>query len=324
MEFAEPRQQLSRGFSSSRRRFNPDRNFVPNGHSLFVTDAERKNGHSERGRGTIRYARTPIDGRDAAPDNSPASDLEVPELPFSQRTRRLLAVIPARNEAATVAEVVRDVITQLGCDVLVVSDGSEDATAALARGAGATVLELPCRLGAWGATQTGMRYAQRRRYTLVLTLDADGQHHAEELPALLAEQRRTGANVVIGTYAQRLSSAKRVAWHYFRLLTGIGVQDFTSGLRVYDRRAVRALASQEASLLDYQDLGVLMLLRRKGLVLAELPTVMSPRRQGGSRVFSSWLMVARYMLHTTVLCFAQLGARPRRIRLGRDHVEEPA
>ena len=224
---------------------------------------------------------------------------------------RLLAVIPARNEAATVAEVVASVIAHVGCDVLVVSDASDDDTVALARHAGATVIELPCRLGAWGATQTGMRYAQRNRYTTVLTLDADGQHHAQELPALLAEYRRSGADVVIGTYAQRLSFAKRLAWHYFRALTGIGVQDFTSGLRVYDRRAVRALASREASLLDYQDLGVLMLLRKKGLSLHEVPTVMSPRCQGGSRVFSSWLMVARYMLHTTVLCFAQIGVRRR-------------
>ena len=152
-----------------------------------------------------------------------------------------------------------------------------------------------------------MRYAKRHRFRAALTLDADGQHHPEELPGLLDSWRRSGANVAIGTFPQRLSPAKRFAWRYFRVLTGIGVQDFTSGLRVYDGHAIRALASRKASLLDYQDLGVLMLLRKKGLSLHEVPTVMSPRRNGGSRVFSSWLMVARYMLHTTVLCFAQFG-----------------
>jgi len=232
--------------------------------------------------------------------------------------RHVLAVIPARNEAATVAEVVRGVRAAVGCDVLVVSDSSEDDTTAIARAAGAKVLELPCRLGAWGATQTGMRYAQRQRYRLVLTLDADGQHHPQELPALLAAQQEHGANLVIGTCSQRLSVAKRIAWRYFQILTGIGVQDFTSGLRVYDRRAARLLASQQASLLDYQDLGVLMLLRKKGLTLHERPTAMSPRRLGGSRVFSSWLMVSRYMLHTTVLCIAQFatGQRRRARRVG--------
>jgi glycosyltransferase involved in cell wall biosynthesis len=219
----------------------------------------------------------------------------------------LLTVIPARNEAATVAEIVRRVRAAVGGDVLVVNDASDDDTSAQARKAGAVVLDLPLRLGAWGAAQTGLRYARRNRYAVALTLDADGQHHPEELPRLVSAWLASGANVAIGTFPQRLSRAKRLAWRYFRLITGIGVQDFTSGLRVYDRRAIRALAGREASLLDYQDLGVLMLLRQRGLRLAEVPTPMSQRRNGGSRVFSSWPMVWRYMLHTTVLCFAQIG-----------------
>jgi glycosyltransferase involved in cell wall biosynthesis len=224
-------------------------------------------------------------------------------------------VIPARNEATTVADVVRRTLASGLCDVLVVNDASVDDTAALAAEAGATVINAPFSLGAWGATQAGMRYAQRNRYHTVVTLDADGQHHPEELPRLVTTLRRSGANVVIGTYVQRMSAARRLAGRYFRLLTRMNVQDFTSGLRAYDRRAVRAAASREASLLDYQDMGVLMLLNKRGLVLWEAPTVMSPRRAGASRVFASWLLVARYMLHTTVLCFAQIGVRPRiRIR----------
>ena len=229
----------------------------------------------------------------------------------NQARRPILAVIPARNEAPTVADVVRGVITHVGCDVLVINDASTDDTASRARAAGATVIDLPVNLGAWGAAQTGMRYAQRNQYGVVITLDADGQHHPEELPAMLAALNDGQTNVVIGTYAKRLSWAKRVAWRYFRMLTGLPVQDFTSGLRAYDRRAVRALASREASLLDYQDMGVLMLLSQKGLYLREVPTLMSPRRDGSSRVFSSWFIVARYMLHTTVLCFARISVRAR-------------
>lgn len=232
-------------------------------------------------------------------------------VPAAEPSTTVLAVIPARNEAPTVADIVRRTLATGQCDVLVVDDGSSDETAALARGAGATVITAPFSLGAWGATQTGMRYAQRNRYRTVVTLDADGQHHPEEIPRLLATLWHGGANVVIGTYSQRMSRARRVAGRYFRLLTRLNVLDFTSGLRAYDRRAVRALASREASLLDYQDMGVLMLLSKKGLILHEQPTVMSPRRAGASRVFASWLLVARYMLHTTVLCFAQLGVRAR-------------
>lgn len=230
---------------------------------------------------------------------------------MSKPRRPVLVVIPAYNEAATVADVVRGTIAHAACDVLVVNDASCDDTSAQARSAGATVIDLPLNLGAWGATQTGMRYAQRNRYGTVITLDADGQHHPESLPAMLDALEDGNADVVIGTYAQRLSAAKRVAWWYFRVLTGLPVQDFTSGLRAYSRRAVRALASREASLLDYQDMGVLMLLNQKGFRLRELPTVMSPRKSGMSRVFASWFVVARYMLHTTVLCFARLDVRRR-------------
>ena len=233
-------------------------------------------------------------------------------MPASAASQRsILAVIPARNEAPTVADIVQRTLATGQCDVLVVDDASTDGTAELAREAGARVITAPFSLGAWGATQTGMRFAQRNRYHTVLTLDADGQHHPEELPKLLALLRRSTANVIIGTYERRMSTARKVAGSYFRVLTRLHVQEFTSGLRAYDRRAVRALASREASLLDYQDMGVLMLLSKKGLILQEAPTIMSPRRAGASRVFASWLLVARYMLHTTVLCFAQLGVRAR-------------
>ncbi len=226
--------------------------------------------------------------------------------PVPLRADACLAVIPARDEAATVAAVVGGVRAALGCDVLVVDDGSRDGTAELARAAGARTLSLPLGLGAWGATQAGIRYPRRHGYASVLTLDADGQHLPESLPALCAAQAASGANVVIGTCVRRLGRAKRIAWRYLRALTGLGLADFTSGLRLYDARAVEILAGPEASLLDYQDVGVLMLLSRNQLAIVETPVPMLPRREGHSRVFASWPVVARYLLHTTVLCIAQI------------------
>jgi len=217
-----------------------------------------------------------------------------------------LVVMPARDEAPTVGTVVEGVRRTLGCRVLVVDDASTDGTAAAARAAGAAVITLPLGLGAWGATQAGIRYARRNCFSGVITLDADGQHLAESLPMLLAAQAQTGANVVIGTCVDRLSRAKRIAWRYLRVLTGLGLADFTSGLRLYDASAIEVLAGQAASLLDYQDVGVLMLLSRSGLHISETPVAMLPRRAGHSRVFASWPVVARYMMHTTILCIAQL------------------
>lgn len=223
----------------------------------------------------------------------------------SKTAPRLLVVIPAHNEQDTVAEVVKGALNALDCDVLVANDCSSDETHGRARAAGATVLDMAIQLGAWGAVQTGMRYAQRNGYSHVLTMDADGQHHASDLPHLLETQQRGSANVVIGSCEPRLSTAKRLAWRYFRALTGIRVRDFTSGLRVYDARAIALLAGPPASLLDYQDIGVLMLLDSQGLGIEETAITMSPRSIGISRVFSSWWMVMRYMIATTVLCISR-------------------
>lgn len=226
-----------------------------------------------------------------------------------------LAVIPARDEGASVGEVVTGVRAVLGCDVLVVDDASSDDTCGRATAAGALTLRLPVGLGAWGATQTGIRYARRHGYAGVVALDADGQHLPDTLPELFAAQSRSGASVVVGTCLERLSRAKRLAWWYLRLLTGLKLQDLTSGLRLYDRNAMDVLAGPEASLLDYQDIGVLMLLARNGLPVVETPVPMHARCNGHSRVFASWLVVARYMLHTTILCIAQLDAGRRAARL---------
>lgn len=221
-----------------------------------------------------------------------------------------LIVIPARNEAATIASVIRAVQAQGFDQIVVVSDQSSDDTAALARQAGATVLEPVLPLGAWGAMQTGIRYALRHGYDQVITLDADGQHEPGYIGAMRSAAHTS--DVVIGAYPERGSTARRIAWRYFRWITGFRIEDLTSGFRCYNRAACEVLASEEATLLDYQDLGVLLLLRAAGLRIVEVPVEMYPRVGGPSRIFSSWGRVARYMLESTLLCLAQW--HPRRHR----------
>lgn len=215
-----------------------------------------------------------------------------------------LIVIPAFDEAATVGDVVRGAARTMPARILVVSDASTDDTVTEARQAGADILELSVRLGAWGAIQAGLRYAHRHGFRQVLTMDADGQHPVAALPQLHSALERT--DVAIGTCPQRLSTAKRIAWAYFRLLTRLRILDVTSGLRAYGPRAIALLARREASLLDYQDIGVLLLLDGQGLTVEEIPVAMREREIGRSRVFSSWFSVARYMIHTTVLCIARI------------------
>lgn len=217
-------------------------------------------------------------------------------------------LIPARNEAATIGQVVQAARVNLPGEVIVIDDASTDRTAEIARSAGATVLPLSCNLGAWGSTQTGIRYALKAGYRRALTMDADGQHFPEHLPPLLIALDSGEADVVIGACLERGSLARQFAWSFFRTMTGLKIEDLTSGFRAYNLAAMTVLASPEATLLDYQDVGVLLLLRRAKLHIMEISVPMRKRNHGGSRVFSSWFVVAKYMLQTTVLCLAKVGS----------------
>ena len=218
-----------------------------------------------------------------------------------------MILIPAYNEAATVGAIVSDVRRRWDYPVIVIDDCSTDGTAEVARRAGATVLPLPLQLGAWGAIQTGLRYALQNGSRIAITLDADGQHEPAALGSLLAPLLADQTDVVIGAYPARASPARRLAWSYFRWLTGLKMEDITSGFRAYSHAAMSALAAPEASLLDYQDVGVLLILKRRGLRVTEVPVPMQPRAEGSSRVFSSWWVVGRYMLQTSLLCIARVG-----------------
>jgi len=216
---------------------------------------------------------------------------------------RMLVIIPALNEASCIGSVIERARAHPNVDVLVIDDGSTDETGPVALLSGASVLRAPLWQGAWGAIQTGIRYALRHGYTGVVTMDADGQHEPAYLPQILEAAR--SADVVIAACPARGSTMRHIAWRYFRFLTGFTLEDLTSGFRYYNARACRLLAAKEATLLDYQDIGVLLLLQHAKLRIAEIPVAMNPRKYGISRVFYSWWTVARYMAETSLLCLAR-------------------
>lgn len=219
-----------------------------------------------------------------------------------------LIIIPAFNEAASIVSVIADIRRRYQYPILVVNDMSNDETATIAREAGAKVLNLRAQLGAWGATQTGVRYALKMGYTSILTLDADGQHEPEHIGDLITRLDE-GHDIVIGAYIERCSRARHVARFYFKLLTGLQIEDMTSGFRAYNYQAMSVIASTQATLLDYQDVGVLLMCRRAGLQISEVHTPMNLRSSGHSRVFYSWWVVMRYMMQTSILCLSQVGMK---------------
>jgi glycosyltransferase involved in cell wall biosynthesis len=224
-----------------------------------------------------------------------------------------LVVIPAHNEAEDIAYVIAMVRACCNYPVVVVDDASTDTTIEQARAAGATVIPLAVQLGAWGATQAGLRYALRKGYSHVVTMDADGQHQPESLPALLHPIIAGDADVMIGACTQRGSVLRKIAWKLMRAFSGLRLEDLTSGFRVYDRRAIRRLAGWQATLLEYQDVGVLTMLQASGLRIRDVEVDMLPRRHGISRVFHSWASVTYYMSYTLLLGFTKRGMSHRQV-----------
>jgi glycosyltransferase involved in cell wall biosynthesis len=121
---------------------------------------------------------------------------------------KALIVIPAFNEADNLSQLLPKLRHISDLDVLVVDDFSQDNTVQVVRGFDIECLQLSLQLGAWGATQTGIRYAKKNGYDHVITMDADGQHLPEELVTLTDAVAVDANNVIIGTCPQRLSKLK--------------------------------------------------------------------------------------------------------------------
>ena len=156
-----------------------------------------------------------------------------------------LLIIPAHNEARNIGQVLSEVkVTGVSLDILVVDDCSSDETARVARGQGARVLRLPTNLGYGGAVQAGFRYATRHGYAEVVMMDADGQHDASCIAALLHPVQQGEADVVLGSrFLGRMeyetTFAKRAGMAIFSKLvtslTGTTITDPTSGFQALNR-----------------------------------------------------------------------------------------
>jgi glycosyltransferase involved in cell wall biosynthesis len=162
-------------------------------------------------------------------------------------SNRVLALIPAYNEAQRIAQVVKGTLAYL--PALVVDDGSTDKTAAQAEASGAIVLRQTPNQGKGAALRTGFRWALTENYDAILTLDADGQHDPAEIPKFLDTTHH--ADLIIGARDfSQMPPVRRLAnslgrWSFSWAL-GQPVRDNQSGYRLISRRLVEAaLASSE-------------------------------------------------------------------------------
>ena len=122
--------------------------------------------------------------------------------------RQCAVVIPCLNEAAAIESLVRQVREQLPT-VIVVDDGSTDATGDVARRAGAEVLRHPHPQGKGASLETGLKRARELGFAVAIMMDGDGQHSPEDIPAFLQRAERSGAALIVGN---RMADARRMPW----------------------------------------------------------------------------------------------------------------
>lgn len=206
---------------------------------------------------------------------------------------RVLVIVPAFNESATIADVLESLKQQApGCDIVVIDDGSEDDTAPIvAQVPGVTLVQLPFNLGIGGAMQTGYKFAWRNGYDIAVQCDADGQHPAARIRDLVALVAEGKADMLIGSryvadtgYTPSVTRrlGKSLLSRLVDAIVGGGITDTTSGFRAANRRVIRMFARHYPE--DYPEAEALVILHKTGLKAAEMPVEMSPRQGGRTSI----------------------------------------
>jgi len=161
-------------------------------------------------------------------------------------------VIAAYNEASMIARIVSEV-RRAGYEVVVVDDGSKDATAQNARTAGAIVVQHPFNLGQGAALQSGIKFALANGAEAIVTFDADGQHAAADISRLIAALAEEHADFVLGSRFLDASSnipplrrlLLKAAAVFTRITTGLRLTDAHNGLRAMTRRGAEAIRMRQ-------------------------------------------------------------------------------
>ena len=200
-------------------------------------------------------------------------------------------VIPAYNEGGNIVPVLGKLPSELsGLAVLpiVVDDGSADDTTDRARRAGAAAVRLPMNRGQGAALRTGYRLALATEPRIVVTMDADGQHRADELPRLVDPILRGESDVVNGSrvlgaadpnHAARKMGIKVFAW-LLSVLTASRITDPACGYRAVRTQALRGLEFHQD---QFHNSEFILEASKKKLRMQEVPVTVETRISGLSK-----------------------------------------
>ena len=229
--------------------------------------------------------------------------------------QNVLIVVPALNEAASIGEVLSS-LKEHGHPTVVVSDGSVDATADIARASGVAVLELAINLGVGGALRAGFQYACRHHYEAIIQVDADGQHPVSHIDKLIAAANELNADMVVGSRfadgssTMSVSGIRRVTMRVLAssASTHSTITDSTSGFRLIRQPLLGRFSRLFASNYLGDTYEALIAAGRAGFVVREISAPIRERSIGesSSSTMQSFLQtikvftVALLQLHTRI------------------------
>jgi len=219
---------------------------------------------------------------------------------------RVLIAVPALNEAAVIGQVLDSIASVHSLDdVVIVDDGSRDATAAIARARGASVVSHAVNLGVGAAMGTAFKYAVSHGYDAVIQFDGDGQHRPEYIASLI--DALEGSDIVVGSrFADggtfKSSAARRGVQRLISWVTSAYARtrltDATSGLRIAGPRALAVFSVHYPVEWLGDTVESIVLATRQGLTVREIPVVMNERAGGApsQSIFRATLYTGRILL----------------------------
>ena len=191
-----------------------------------------------------------------------------------------LVCIPAFNEENTIGEIVEKSL-QYADKVIVCNDGSTDNTEKIAKEKGAIIINNKKNLGYGAAIITLFEEAQKQNAEIMITLDGDGQHNPEQIPALISALTENNVDVVIGSrFLDKNTNSPGYRQTGIKIITSASnfgtnfkVSDSQSGFRVYSKKAINAIHPTEEGMSVSTE--ILLKASNKGLSVAEVPITVS-------------------------------------------------
>lgn len=233
---------------------------------------------------------------------------------------KVLAIIPALNEEASISKVIEDLKTsQLVDSILIVDDGSVDKTSEIAALTGVRVIKHKTNLGVGAAIKTGFQYALEHDFNFALQFDADGQHRADQIGILL--DNIGNLDILIGgrvdskgefRSSYSMSRTRKMA---IKVLSGLvstyvgeAIADSTSGFRLYSQNSIKFFSENFPNKYLGDTVESLFIAHNQGLHIGQVGIQMNERMNGkpsqtsiraGIRFMEMLLRIMRYNLQKT-------------------------